>query len=226
MSARFSKIYALASVFHELIIFFSNRNPNVPGQKLKVKIPKKADMEKRNFVVSIPAPKVTAELQENSFSQEYKEALQVYSCAYDDWCNAEGKRNLFCIVNDPPTRYAYIALASNCILGKYDTTLPKEKRKNFKLNTEKKNKFDRMVQEFPNNLAVPLEISYLRKIVRQERSKKQRREKRKEGSIDNMTTARDRMVAEQQQQEFEMCVPQKGTHFSSVVFQRLDFVRN
>jgi len=198
VSARFIKIYALASAFHELIIFFSNRNPNVPGQKLKVKIPKKADMEKRNFVVSIPAPKVMAELQENNFSKEYKEALQIYSCAYDDWCDAEGK---YCI------------------------TLPKNKRNKFKLNTEKKNKFDRMVQEFPNNLAVPLEISYLRKIVRQERSNKQRREKRKDGSIDNMTTARDRM-AEQQQQEFKMCVPQKGTHFSSLVFQRLDFVRN
>ena len=41
----------------------------MPGQKLKVKIPKKADMEKRNFVVSVPAPKVTGELRENNFSK-------------------------------------------------------------------------------------------------------------------------------------------------------------
>jgi hypothetical protein len=67
----------------------------VPGQKLKVKIPKKADMEKRNFVVSVPAPKVTAELQENNFSKEYKEALHIYSLAHDDWCVAQGKRPLF-----------------------------------------------------------------------------------------------------------------------------------
>merc|ERR1719401_1589790 len=162
-------------------------NPNVPGQRLKVKIPKKADMEKRNFVVSVPAPKVTTELQENNFSKEYKEALHTYSCTYDDWCVAEGKLN---------------------------ATLPKDKRKHFKPNTEKLKKFDAMLLEFPKNLAVPMEVSYLRKIVRQERSNKSRRERRKDGSVDNVDE-----MAEQQPQEFEILVPQKGIDFSSLVFR-------
>jgi hypothetical protein len=67
-------------------------NPNVPGQKLKVQIPKNADMEKRSFVVSIPTPKVkeSVEIRENNFPKEFKEALHNYSIAYDDWCDAEG----------------------------------------------------------------------------------------------------------------------------------------
>jgi hypothetical protein len=67
-------------------------NPNVPGQKLKVQIPKNADMEKRSFVVSIPTPKVkeSVEICENNFPKEFKEALHNYSIAYDDWCDAEG----------------------------------------------------------------------------------------------------------------------------------------
>ena len=63
----------------------------MPGQKLKVKIPKKADMEKRNFVVSVPAPKVKApEPREKNFRKEFKEALHDYSGAFDEWCVAEG----------------------------------------------------------------------------------------------------------------------------------------
>lgn len=169
-------------------------NPNVPGQKLKVKIPKKADMEKRNFVVSVPAPKVTGELRENNFSKKHREALHTYSCAYDDWCVAEGKQN---------------------------ASLPKEKRKKFKLSTEKQKKFDRLMLEFPKNLAVPMEVSYLRKIVRQERSNKLRRDKRKDGSFDNITAGGDEV--EQQKFEFEICVPHMGIEFSSLVFHRLDF---
>ena len=68
------------------------RNPNVPGQKLKVQIPKNADMEKRRFVVSIPTPNVTepVEIRENTFKKEFREALCNYSYVFDDWCIAEG----------------------------------------------------------------------------------------------------------------------------------------
>lgn len=64
----------------------------MPGQKLKVKIPKKADMTNLNFVVSVPAPRVKepVEVRENNFPKEFKEALYNYSCAFDDWCGAEG----------------------------------------------------------------------------------------------------------------------------------------
>lgn len=67
-------------------------NPNVPGQKLKVKIPKNADMDKRSFVVSVPTPKVKepVDFRENNFPREFREILHSYSSAYDDWCDAEG----------------------------------------------------------------------------------------------------------------------------------------
>ena len=89
--------------YFNLVVFFvcesdSNshfhfcRNPSVPGQKLKVQIPKNADMEKRRFVVSIPTPKVTepVEIRDNNFSRAFREALFNYSNAFDEWCNAEG----------------------------------------------------------------------------------------------------------------------------------------
>jgi hypothetical protein len=49
-------------------------------------------MEKRRFVVSIPAPKVTEPVvvRENNFTQAFREALSNYSDAFDEWCNAEG----------------------------------------------------------------------------------------------------------------------------------------
>lgn len=66
-----------------------------------------------------------------------------------------------------------------------------------------------------------MEVSYLRKIVRQERSNKLRRDKRKDGSFDNITAGGDEV--EQQKFEFEICVPHMGIEFSSLVFHRLDF---
>ncbi|KAL7538754.1 hypothetical protein ACHAXR_008777 [Thalassiosira sp. AJA248-18] len=170
-------------------------NPNVPGQKLKVKIPKKADMEKRNFVVSVPVPKVKEpEIRENNFPKEFKEALYNYASAYDDWCVAEGEHN---------------------------DSLPAAKRKQFKLTSEKNKKFDDMIEELPKNLATPIDASYLRKIVRQERSNKTRREKRKDG-----ISSAGGAVGPAKQEETEINIPQKGTEFSSVVFDKQDFQGN
>lgn len=72
-------------------------NPNVPGQKLKCLVPKKADMENRCFVVSVPIAKVKEDDQEikNKFPKAFKDSLYDYSAAYDDWCDAEGKLFLF-----------------------------------------------------------------------------------------------------------------------------------
>lgn len=67
----------------------------MPGQKLKVKIPKKADMVKRNFAVTVPAPKVTdPQVRENNFSKAFKEALSNFARAFDEWCDAEGESYL------------------------------------------------------------------------------------------------------------------------------------
>lgn len=48
---------------------------NYAGQKLKVQIPAKADMEKRTFVASVPGPKVPFTKKENNLPKEFKEAL-------------------------------------------------------------------------------------------------------------------------------------------------------
>ncbi|KAL3766210.1 hypothetical protein ACHAW5_002556 [Stephanodiscus triporus] len=168
-------------------------NPNVPGQKLKVQIPKNADMEKRTFVVAIPTPKVkeAVEFRRNNFSREFRVALHSYSCAYDDWCDAEGK---------------------------YNETLPAVKRKQFKPVMEKLKKFDEMLGEFPKNLATPIDVSYLRTMVRMERSRRQRSEKRKSGEGGDANVA-----TKQQSQHVEIHVPQKGTDFPFIVFDRRDF---
>jgi len=173
-------------------------NPNVPGQKLKVKIPKKANMEKRTFVVSVPGPKVTApDLRENNFPKEFKEALYIFAGVFDDWCVAEGE---------------------------YNQSLSLIKRKPFKANVEKLKKFDDLVNEFPKNLATPVDISYLRKIVRQERSNKSRRDKRKDSSgSGNSAVAGVGDSTAEKQQESEIHIPQKGTEFLSIAFCRQDF---
>jgi len=54
-------------------------------------------------------------------------------------------------------------------VGKYNDTLPAIKRKQFKPAAEKLKKFDEMLEEFPNNLATPVDLTLLRKIVRWER---------------------------------------------------------
>lgn len=62
-----------------------NRNPNVPGQKLKVTIPKNADMEKRTFVVGVPMPKVKEnplDAKDNNLSREFKEVRPVVSSVF------------------------------------------------------------------------------------------------------------------------------------------------
>jgi hypothetical protein len=45
------------------------------GQKLKVAIPAKADMEKRTFVASVPGPKVPFTKKENILPKEFRDAL-------------------------------------------------------------------------------------------------------------------------------------------------------
>ncbi|KAL3823755.1 hypothetical protein ACHAXA_004848, partial [Cyclostephanos tholiformis] len=178
-------------------------NPNVPGQKLKVKIPNNADMDKRSFVVSVPTPKVKepVDFRENNFPREFREALHSYSCAYDDWCDAEGK---------------------------YNEILPAYMRKQFKPVTEKLKKFDDMLEEFPKNLATPIDVSYLRKIVRMERSNKQKREnnrQRKEKRRSGEGGDADPKIAitQQQPQDGIIHIPRRGTKFPTIVFDKRDF---
>lgn len=199
----------------------------VPGQKLKVKVPKKADMEKRCFIVSIPMPKIKepTELRENNFPKEFKEALYVYSFTYEDWCVAEGMCLLLMFECKPHQSHL---LTINRVLpalfktkGEHNESLPKAKQKPFKPHQEKLNKFDDMIDQFPKNLATPIDVHYLRKIVRQEKSNRARREKRQSGGAAAAVAAA--VAAHVKQEESEVTVPQKGNDFSSVVFDGKDF---
>jgi hypothetical protein len=213
-------------------------NPNVPGQKLKVKIPKNADMDKRSFVVSVPTPKVKepVEFRENNFPREFREILHSYSCAYDDWCDAEGSfssasvcislhfHGIRRLITD--TFIPHILITDPT--GKYNETLPAIKRKQFKPVTEKLKKFDDMLEEFPKNLATPIDLSYLRKIVRMERSNKQKREnnrQRKEKRKSGEGGDADSATAQQkpQPQDGTVHIPRRGTEFPTIVFDKKDF---
>lgn len=118
--------------------------------------------------------------------------------------------------------------------GKYNETLPAIKRKQFKPVAEKLKKFDDMLEEFPKNLATPIDASYLRKIVRMERSNKQKREntrQRKEkrksgesGDADSISTIKA-VTAQQKPQPHDgtVHIPSQGTEFPTIVFDTKDF---
>ena len=120
--------------------------------------------------------------------------------------------------------YTHITLSStacgyNNRIGEHNESLPKDEREQFKPTAEKLKKFDEMVDAFPNKtLVTPIDAIYLRKIVRQERSNRQRREKRNKGK--SLPSA---VVVEVKQEESEIHIPQKGTDFSTVVFDKKDF---
>ena len=68
----------------------------MPGQRLKVQVPE-SGVPGKSFVVSVPAPpdpKATNLANKNStniFTKEAKEILDLYSKAYDNWIDMEGK---------------------------------------------------------------------------------------------------------------------------------------
>mmetsp|Transcript_16727 Transcript_16727/g.31696 ORF Transcript_16727/g.31696 Transcript_16727/m.31696 type:complete len:585 (+) Transcript_16727:80-1834(+) len=124
-------------------------NPHIPGQKLKVKIPKnKVPGDK--FTVAVPLPEVeSSSTAENKLSKECIDALDKYSMTFDDWCQAEAK---------------------------YKSLVPKKKgSEKFKVGVERLKKFDKLVSAFPNNLEVPIEPAFLRLLVRRKRQSQSKR---------------------------------------------------
>jgi hypothetical protein len=121
-------------------ILFSN--PHVPGQRLKVKIPKNTPPG-GNFKVTVPvavAPDDEEEMKDhNKFSREFYDTLDSYSRAYDDWCDAE--------------QDARRAAGD----------------KEYAAHVEKRGKFDYLVEEFPKDLKTEIDKTYLQKILRRAR---------------------------------------------------------
>lgn len=122
-------------------------NPHVPGQKLKVKIPKTTNPG-GVFKVTVPVAKKPAgsDSDQNKLNREVYDALDDYARAFDDWCDAEGDYRK--------------------AIGDRD----------FGAHFEKRKKFDRMVEEMPKDLATPLDKPYLQKILRRARQNRHKRE--------------------------------------------------
>ncbi|GAX16279.1 hypothetical protein FisN_3Hh238 [Fistulifera solaris] len=121
-------------------------NPHVRGQKLKVKIPDNCKPG-GTFKVTVPIPiDEDDDTDYNKLSRDFYSALEVYSRAFDEWCEAEGDYR-----------------------KAIDDT-------DFTAHFEKRKKFDKLVNEFPKDLKTPVDKSYLQKILRRARQSKSRKE--------------------------------------------------
>jgi hypothetical protein len=122
-------------------------NPHVPGQKLRVKVPKNS-VPGSKFVVSVPVPtKANPDVDNNKWSREAQDLLDDFSHIYDDWCHAEAAWR------------------------EVDPTVAKK----FQLHHERMNKFDKILAVFPKDLVTPIDGTYLRKVVRRARQNKHKR---------------------------------------------------
>ena len=124
-------------------------NPHVPGQKLRVKVPKNGAPGSK-FVVSVPVPvNANPDVDNNKWSREAQDLLDDFSHIYDDWCHAEAAWR------------------------EVDPTATKK----FQLHHERMNKFDKILAVFPKDLVTPIDGTYLRKVVRRARQNKHKRSK-------------------------------------------------
>lgn len=123
-------------------------NPHVPGQRLKVKIPKNATPGS-TFKVTVPVADLAAddETDYNKFSREFYDTLDDYARAYDNWCDAEQD----------------FRKASG--------------DKEFAGHLEKRKKFDVLISEFPEDLKTVVDKPYIQKILRRARQNKHKRER-------------------------------------------------
>ena len=136
-------------------ILFSN--PHVPGQRLKVKIPKNTEPG-GTFRVTVPVTDLNAKKEEtggaagdeetdyNKLGRVFHDTVDDYARAYDEWCDAEGIYRK--AIGD--TEYAP--------------------------HFEKRKKFDKLVKEFPKDLKTPVDLNYLKKVLRRARQNRSKRE--------------------------------------------------
>jgi len=173
-------------------------NPHFPSQKLKVQIPENSKPGK-SFKVSVPMPKVSksSSNSQNKFTKSVTNALDEYSKAYDDWCQAEAKHR---------------------------TLQPKRKGgkiEQFKAGVERLKKYDEMLEEFPKNLLNPIDAIFIRKVVRRTRQNANKRMKAIAATGDVSESAKKNKVSKM----ITLAVPGKGLTFPSVSFNEVDFER-
>lgn len=127
---------------------FFIRNPHIPGQRLKVQVPKDT-IPGGTFKVTVPLPEDPDDpedeeglLDKNKFSRDMQELLDTFCRIYDDWCDAQGRI-----------------------------------QPDFAVHAEKRQKFEMLAKEFPDNMVTPVDATYLKKVVRRARQNRQKRSK-------------------------------------------------
>lgn len=173
-------------------------NPHFPSQKLKVQIPENSKPGK-SFKVSVPMPKVSKSSSNspNKFTKSVTNALDEYSKAYDDWCQAEAKHRSL----QPQKRGGKI--------------------EQFKAGVERLKKYDEMLEEFPKNLVNPIDAIFIRKLVRRTRQNANKRMKALAATGDVSESAKKSKASKM----MTLVVPGKGLTFPSVLFNDVDFER-
>lgn len=127
------------------------QNPHMPGQRLKVKIPKNT-APGATFRVTVPVPPEPEEKEDgtpmdhNKWTREFYEALSDYAYHFDNWIDAITDHKL-------------------------------AQGEEYPGHFEKRKKFDDMVSDFPNDLKTPIDKAYLQKILRRARQNKHKRDK-------------------------------------------------
>ncbi|CAB9517626.1 expressed unknown protein [Seminavis robusta] len=125
-------------------------NPHIPGQRLKVQVPK-GTFAGETFKVTVPVPKTAIGdddegVDHNKFPRELQDQLDMYAREYDDFCKHEGEY-----------RHA--------------------KNEEYPIHLEKRKKYDQVVKEFPKNLMTTIDPEYMKKLVRRARQNKSKRSK-------------------------------------------------
>eukprot|EP00977_Amphora_coffeiformis_P002347 scaffold437_cov159-Amphora_coffeaeformis.AAC.26 len=125
-------------------------NPHVPGQRLKVKIPKKT-APGAVFKVSVPvAPNPEDEddnTDHNKWSRDFYDAFGDFCYLYDEWVD------LVAVVKKEAGE------------------------KDFVVYFEKRKKFDDLINEVPQDLKTPLDKTYMQKLLRRARQNRHKRER-------------------------------------------------
>ena len=107
----------------------------------------------------------------------------------------------------------------------YLTSLPPEKLEEFKPTAERNKKFDSLVAEFPNNIATPIDASYIRLVVRRIHQNKMRVQAR----ANSASSAKAKPVDVMKEDDVVMVsvkldAPQRGIIFDSITFDKTRFV--
>ena len=192
---------------------------------MRVSVPDKWDRDKSggSITVSVPTVIIRKDKKDNKLPESLRDVLTDYSQAYDDYLNTEASYRDAC----PDSMY---------------------KTGSFKPNTERQTMFDKIIKAFPKDLETPIDLGYLRKIVRnykksakyKRKLEKLEKEKAKAGGSPRKMASpakspeakRRRLEAKLAEMDdkapppmLEVCVPGKGGEFPTIDFDETDFER-